>query len=81
MDNHYPTPKNFAKSIGVPTKTQHALAYVRPDCHYPQQMAEDLKKLRDEIDSIDRVIVQRLNDRIKLACEIGKIKLKQGCEV
>jgi chorismate mutase/prephenate dehydratase len=44
-------------------------------------MAEDLKKLRDEIDSIDRIIVQRLNERVRLACQIGKIKLQQGCEV
>jgi chorismate mutase / prephenate dehydratase len=45
------------------------------------QMDEDLKKLRDQIDGIDRDIVDRLNERVRLACEIGKIKLSQGKEI
>jgi chorismate mutase/prephenate dehydratase len=44
-------------------------------------MDEDLKKLRDSIDSIDKEIVERLNERVRLACEIGQIKLSQGKEV
>ena len=44
-------------------------------------MEEDLKKLRDQIDGIDRDIVERLNERVRLACEIGKIKLSEGKEI
>ena len=44
-------------------------------------MDEDLKTLRDSIDSIDSEIVARLNERVRLACEIGKIKLSQGKEI
>ncbi len=44
-------------------------------------MDQDLKKLRDSIDSIDRDIVDRLNERIRLACEIGQIKLAAGKEI
>jgi chorismate mutase / prephenate dehydratase len=44
-------------------------------------MDDDVKKLRDSIDSIDSEIVERLNERVRLACEIGKIKLSQGKEI
>lgn len=44
-------------------------------------MDQDLKQLRDQIDGIDRDIVERLNERVRLACEIGKIKLSQGKEI
>jgi chorismate mutase/prephenate dehydratase len=44
-------------------------------------MDEDLKKLRGEIDAIDGEIVKRLNERVRLACEIGRIKLECGKEI
>jgi chorismate mutase / prephenate dehydratase len=44
-------------------------------------MEEDLKKLRDKIDAIDGEIVERLNERVRLACKIGSIKLSEGKEI
>ncbi|MFA5257046.1 MAG: prephenate dehydratase [Opitutales bacterium] len=44
-------------------------------------MDDSLKDIRDNIDSIDREIVERLNERVRLACEIGKIKLGLGQEI
>ncbi len=41
----------------------------------------DLSELRQQIDSIDREIVRQLNERVRLASEIGHIKLKEGAEV
>jgi len=38
----------------------------------------DLDSLRKEIDSIDTEIIDRLNARVRLASEIGHIKLKEG---
>lgn len=38
----------------------------------------DLESLRNEIDSIDREIIDRLNERVRLASEIGQVKLQQG---
>lgn len=38
----------------------------------------DLESLRSEIDLIDREIIDRLNERVRLASEIGQVKLKQG---
>lgn len=40
----------------------------------------DLNELRQRIDAIDREIVGRLNERVRLACEIGKIKAQTGSE-
>jgi chorismate mutase/prephenate dehydratase len=40
-----------------------------------------LQELRDKIDSIDREIVERLNKRVELAAEIGKIKTDMGAEM
>ena len=42
---------------------------------------EDLKKLREEIDRIDRSILELLNRRAKLAREIGDIKKKRNLEI
>ena len=49
----------------------------------PDQLigAMDLKKLRKKIDSIDKEIIDRLNDRVDLACQIGRIKMKAGDEI
>lgn len=41
----------------------------------------DLEKLRQEIDAIDREIIQQLNARVRLACAIGRIKEKNGQEI
>ncbi len=41
----------------------------------------DLEKLRNEIDGIDRDIISRINARVKLACEIGRIKADNGKEI
>jgi chorismate mutase/prephenate dehydratase len=38
----------------------------------------DLESLRREIDNIDREIVERLNERVRLASEIGHVKVSQG---
>ena len=40
-----------------------------------------LDDLRDDIDRVDEVLVRLLNERARVACEIGKIKKAQGIEV
>ncbi len=40
-----------------------------------------LEELRERIDIIDREIVERLNQRVELAAEIGKIKTALGAEM
>ena len=40
-----------------------------------------LEDLRKQIDSIDREIVERLNQRVLLASEIGKIKFRTGADM
>ena len=42
---------------------------------------EDIQKLREEIDSIDREILRLLNKRADAAKKIGEIKLKEGLEI
>ncbi len=41
----------------------------------------DLEKLRQEIDAIDGEIIGRLNARVRLASEIGRIKKENGQEI
>ncbi len=41
----------------------------------------DLESLRKEIDRIDAEIVERLNERVRLASDIGKVKQKEGAAV
>lgn len=41
----------------------------------------NLESLRSKIDEIDREIVDRLNDRVKLAAEVGRLKSMTGAEV
>ena len=41
----------------------------------------DLEKLRKQIDSIDKEIIDRLNARVELAGRIGQIKMKSGDEI
>ncbi|MBN2068458.1 MAG: prephenate dehydratase [Opitutales bacterium] len=41
----------------------------------------NLDEIRNAIDDIDREIIQRLNKRVRLACEIGHIKLAEGKEI
>jgi len=40
-----------------------------------------LDELRDDIDRVDEVLVRLLNERARVACEIGAIKKAQGIEV
>lgn len=40
-----------------------------------------LDKLRDDIDRVDEVLVRLLNERARVACEIGRIKKTEGIEV
>src|SRR5712664_4534204 len=40
-----------------------------------------LDDLRDDIDRVDEVLVRLLNERARVACEIGKLKKAQGVEV
>jgi len=37
--------------------------------------------LRDDIDRVDEVLVRLLNERARVACEIGRIKKEQGIDV
>ena len=40
-----------------------------------------LDELRDDIDRVDEVLVRLLNERARVACEIGRIKKENGIEV
>jgi len=40
-----------------------------------------LDELRDDIDRVDEVLVRLLNERARVACEIGRIKKEQGIDV
>jgi chorismate mutase len=40
-----------------------------------------LDDLRDDIDRVDEVLVRLLNERARVACEIGRIKKARGLEV
>jgi chorismate mutase-like protein len=40
-----------------------------------------LDDLRDDIDRVDEVLVRLLNERARVACEIGRIKKAHGIEV
>ena len=40
-----------------------------------------LDELRDDIDRVDEVLVRLLNERARVACEIGRIKKQLGIEV
>ena len=40
-----------------------------------------LDDLRDNIDRVDEVLVRLLNDRARVACEIGRMKKDLGMEV
>src|SRR5881628_3650264 len=40
-----------------------------------------LDDLRDDIDRIDEVLVRLLNERARVACEVGVIKKEQDIEV
>jgi chorismate mutase len=40
-----------------------------------------LDDLRHDIDRIDEVLVRLLNERARVACEIGHLKKEQGVEV
>ena len=40
-----------------------------------------LDDLRKDIDRVDEVIVRLLNERARVACEIGRIKKEKGVEV
>jgi len=40
-----------------------------------------LDDLRDDIDRVDEVLVRLLNERARVACEIGRMKKAQGIDV
>ena len=40
-----------------------------------------LDELRDDIDRVDEVLVRLLNERARVACEIGRLKKDLGIEV
>jgi chorismate mutase-like protein len=40
-----------------------------------------LDDLRQDIDRIDEVLVRLLNERARVACEVGRLKKVQGIEV
>ena len=40
-----------------------------------------LDDLRNDIDRVDEVLVRLLNERARVACEIGRLKKEQGIEV
>ena len=40
-----------------------------------------LDELRDDIDRVDEVLVRLLNERARVACEIGRMKKDLGMEV
>ena len=40
-----------------------------------------LDELRADIDRVDEVLVRLLNERARVACEIGKVKKEQGIEL
>jgi len=40
-----------------------------------------LDDLRNDIDRVDEVLVRLLNERARVACEIGKLKKSQGIEL
>jgi chorismate mutase-like protein len=40
-----------------------------------------LDDLRNDIDRVDEVLVRLLNERARVACEIGRLKKAQGIEV
>ena len=40
-----------------------------------------LDDLRDDIDRVDEVLVRLLNERARVACEIGRLKKDLGVEV
>jgi chorismate mutase-like protein len=40
-----------------------------------------LDELRQDIDRIDEVLVRLLNERARVACEVGRVKKEQGVEV
>ncbi len=41
----------------------------------------DLEALRGEIDRLDREMIERLNQRVQLAVEVGRIKHAEGAEI
>ena len=43
--------------------------------------ATDLTKLRKEIDTIDHEIIRLLNERVRCACDIGRVKEQSGASV
>ena len=40
-----------------------------------------LDELREDIDRVDEVLVRLLNERARVACEIGRVKKELGVEV
>lgn len=52
-----------------------------PNNGMPPHVTDALQQLRTDIDAIDREIITKLNERVKLAQKVGHIKLQEGLEV
>jgi len=44
-------------------------------------VARSLDELREDIDRVDEVLVRLLNERARVACEIGQLKKQLGAEI
>jgi chorismate mutase-like protein len=44
-------------------------------------VARSLDELREDIDRVDEVLVRLLNERARVACEIGQLKKQLGVEI
>ena len=44
-------------------------------------MARSLDELREDIDRVDEVLVRLLNERARVACEIGHLKKQLGVDI
>jgi chorismate mutase-like protein len=44
-------------------------------------VARSLDELREDIDRVDEVLVRLLNERARVACEIGKVKKQLGVDI
>src|SRR4029077_18570633 len=76
---HAARPRQRRRARGDRAHRAHPRRPVHP--HRParqRRMSDDLKKLRDAIDRVDDGIIEALNQRAKLAREIGTLKAGQA---
>ena len=53
----------------------------RPPPRRGVTVARSLDELREDIDRVDEVLVRLLNERARVACEIGKLKKDLGVDI